>query len=325
MATAAVEPVAVGRARRPPRPARRASARSTRSSTLSSSPGRRRRAARLEQPLSGRLDVRRDAAGRRGGADGPGSCGPRSCRPSVNPYHSRATSASSPSTSRTSSVVHVWNRPSWPWPCSSGESASSAEKNPPAGWRRSRSTYSIVSSTTCCQRGSPKHQVGVEVDPDQQRLVVEHLLEVRHQPLLVDRVAGEAAADVVVHPAAGHRVERGRDDRRGIVLRLSARRRAAARSRLIVDGNFGAPPKPPHTGSNDPASCCSAWLSAATPGRSVAGSISAVRRMAFARASTFWRTSSGRLTHTSSIAAIRLQEVRLREVGAAVERLARRV
>ena len=50
-------------------------------------------------------------------------------------------------------------------------------------------------------------EVGVQVDTDQQRLVVEHLLEVRHQPLLVDRVAGEATADVVVHSTARHRVE----------------------------------------------------------------------------------------------------------------------
>ena len=53
---------------------------------------------------------------------------------------------------------------------------------------------------------------GVGVDAHQQRLVVEHLLEVRHEPLAVDRVAGEAAADVVVHAARRHRVERRRDD-----------------------------------------------------------------------------------------------------------------
>ena len=36
---------------------------------------------------------------------------------------------------------------------------------------------------------------------DQQGVVVEHLLEVRHQPALVDRVAGEAAAEVIVDAA----------------------------------------------------------------------------------------------------------------------------
>ena len=45
------------------------------------------------------------------------------------------------------------------------------------------------------------------VDPHEQRLVVEHLLEVRHEPLAVDGVASEAAADVVVHAARRHRVE----------------------------------------------------------------------------------------------------------------------
>ena len=49
---------------------------------------------------------------------------------------------------------------------------------------------------------------GVQVRRDEQRVVVEHLLEVRHEPLLVDRVAVEAAADEVVHPARRHAVER---------------------------------------------------------------------------------------------------------------------
>ena len=53
---------------------------------------------------------------------------------------------------------------------------------------------------------------GVGVDPHEQRLVVEHLLEVRDEPLAVDGVAGEAAADVVVHATRRHRVERCRDD-----------------------------------------------------------------------------------------------------------------
>ena len=51
-------------------------------------------------------------------------------------------------------------------------------------------------------------QPGVKVRRDEKRVVVEHLLEVRHEPAVVDRVAVEAAADDVVHPAGGHRVER---------------------------------------------------------------------------------------------------------------------
>ena len=51
-------------------------------------------------------------------------------------------------------------------------------------------------------------QPRVEVRRDEERVVVEHLLEVRHEPLRVDRVAVEAAADEVVHPAGRHPVER---------------------------------------------------------------------------------------------------------------------
>ena len=48
----------------------------------------------------------------------------------------------------------------------------------------------------------------MEVRRDEQRVVVEHLLEVRDEPALVDRVAVEAAADQVVHASGGHGVER---------------------------------------------------------------------------------------------------------------------
>jgi hypothetical protein len=47
----------------------------------------------------------------------------------------------------------------------------------------------------------------VEIRRDEQRVVVEHFLEVRHEPLRVDGVAVEAAADEVVHAARGHTVE----------------------------------------------------------------------------------------------------------------------
>ncbi len=55
-------------------------------------------------------------------------------------------------------------------------------------------------------------QPGVEVHPSEQGLVVEHLLEVRHHPERVDRVARESAPEVVVHPARRHRIERGLHD-----------------------------------------------------------------------------------------------------------------
>ena len=48
----------------------------------------------------------------------------------------------------------------------------------------------------------------MEVRRNEQRVVVEHLLEVRDEPLAVDGVAMEPAADEVVHAAERHRVER---------------------------------------------------------------------------------------------------------------------
>ena len=48
---------------------------------------------------------------------------------------------------------------------------------------------------------------------DQLRIVVQHLLEMRDQPLVVRRVAGEAAGEMVVDAALAHPVER---DRHGI-------------------------------------------------------------------------------------------------------------
>ena len=51
----------------------------------------------------------------------------------------------------------------------------------------------------------------VEVDPGQESVVIEHLLKVGDQPAVVDRVAGESPAQVVVDPARGHGVE-GRGD-----------------------------------------------------------------------------------------------------------------
>ena len=48
----------------------------------------------------------------------------------------------------------------------------------------------------------------MEVRGHEQRVVVEHLLEVRDEPAVVDRVAVEAAADEVVHAAGGHSVQR---------------------------------------------------------------------------------------------------------------------
>ena len=47
-------------------------------------------------------------------------------------------------------------------------------------------------------------EMGVEVEMQQLGVVVEHLLEMRHKPLGVDRVPCEAAANLIVHAAGRH-------------------------------------------------------------------------------------------------------------------------
>ena len=79
------------------------------------------------------------------------------------------------------------------------------------------------------------------------RIVVEHFLEVRHQPALVDRVAREAAAEMVVDAALADMVEGDLD--RGEITSLPPRLvRCPARhssSNSAACGNFGAPRVPP--------------------------------------------------------------------------------
>ena len=48
---------------------------------------------------------------------------------------------------------------------------------------------------------------GVQIDPSKERLVVQHLLEVWHVPVGVDRVAGEPPAEMVVDAPGGHCLE----------------------------------------------------------------------------------------------------------------------
>ncbi len=50
--------------------------------------------------------------------------------------------------------------------------------------------------------------VRVHVTGNQLRLVVEHLLEVRHQPAFIDAVPMESTAELVEHPALAHRPQR---------------------------------------------------------------------------------------------------------------------
>ena len=63
--------------------------------------------------------------------------------------------------------------------------------------------------------------VGLAHEVDQQRVVVEHLLEVRDEPALVDRVAREAAAQVVVDAALADAGERGVDGLLGSLVAVA--------------------------------------------------------------------------------------------------------
>jgi hypothetical protein len=81
----------------------------------------------------------------------------------------------------------------------------------------------------------------VQVRAREQRVVVEHLLEVRDDPPRVDAVAGEPAADLVVHAAGRHPAQR--------VQRHLALSRRSRNSITDACGNFGAPPQPPSSAS----------------------------------------------------------------------------
>ena len=55
-----------------------------------------------------------------------------------------------------------------------------------------------------------KTLVAVHVVPQQLRVVVNHLLEVRHHPALVHAIAMEAAGELIVDAAVRHLFERHR-------------------------------------------------------------------------------------------------------------------
>ena len=138
-------------------------------------------------------------------------------------------SRSSPGTP--SASVHVNVSPSTPF-----VSASWADARPPPGRRSSRSD---VVERFLDDRAIPRlarHDPRVQVRGGEQRVVVEHLLEVRHEPAVVDRVAVEAAADEVVHPARRHAVERLRT-----ISIASGEPRRSRNSRVDAGGNFGRP------------------------------------------------------------------------------------
>ena len=77
----------------------------------------------------------------------------------------------------------------------------------PPGPRISRSAQSSVSRHTSARRASSLGLETMKIGAGEQRVVVEHLLEVRNRPGRVHAVAGEAAAELVVDAAACHRAQ----------------------------------------------------------------------------------------------------------------------
>ena len=67
-----------------------------------------------------------------------------------------------------------------------------------------------------------RHLPRREVRAREQRVVVEHLLEVRHEPDRVDRVAVEAAAELVVDAAVGHAPQRAQRHRERLLAAAAA-------------------------------------------------------------------------------------------------------
>ena len=61
-----------------------------------------------------------------------------------------------------------------------------------------------MSRATSAWRASPLDKKRVEVKLRELRVVVEHLLEMRHEPFGIHRVARKSAAELVVDAAGGH-------------------------------------------------------------------------------------------------------------------------
>ena len=107
------------------------------------------------------------------------------------------------------------------------------------------------------------HLPGREVRAREQRVVVEHLLEVRHEPDRVDRIAVEAAAELVVDPAVGHAPQRAQRHRERLLAAAAAVHAEQERRAPSAAGTWARAPKPPLRSS-----CCPRSVSRAS--RSVA-------------------------------------------------------
>ena len=189
-----------------------------------------------DRPRAGRAGTRRGPLPRRRGLRAPGACPLRPGRPARARSRRRSPCRRAPgcgrcsrSSSRRPRVSSSSSPRSTKRPSSNGSNSSSGAPSPGAQVYVRPSTPSVSAS---CEEANPPlveaklahevverllrhlavalvpgHEPAVQVGRGEQRVVVEHLLEVRHEPALVDRVAMEAAADQVVHASGGHAVE----------------------------------------------------------------------------------------------------------------------
>ncbi len=146
-------------------------------------------------------------------------------------------------TARISAGVQTKNLPSSP----SSLSASVASRSRRPGRHLAHDVVEHLRRDASRRRLSLGDLPRLQIEPGELRVVVEHLLEVRHEPAAVDRVAMEAAADLVVDPAA--RMASSVFSTASSAVGSPTRRHSRSRKRRRCgNGNFGAPPKPPCLG-----------------------------------------------------------------------------
>src|ERR1700733_10060591 len=68
------------------------------------------------------------------------------------------------------------------------------------------------------------------------RLVVQHLFEVRDEPVLIDRVAMKSAAELIVHPALGHRTQSHKNHVSSFFVAITQQKIEHARPRELGRG-----------------------------------------------------------------------------------------
>ena len=198
----------------------------------------------------------------------------------------------------------------------------------------SRGAGSRRSGSRRCGSGRSRDLPRVHVEAEQERVVVEHLLEVRDEPSLVGRVAVEPAAELVVHAAAGHPVERRRDELERVRRAPQLHPQAELQRHRLRE--LRRPPNPPQRGSNAARSPANAVRRTS----SVSGSVDCpepprpLDRLGHLRALRLELRRDGRAT-TSAMAvstfrndghavAVLVREVRPGEEGPAVGRQERR-